>query len=356
MDMGAGSPLFLGTGDNNQQFNGYLKDVRFYNYALTAAQVQALIPQVSTPMVGHWIFDAAAPLAESSGYQPAGTHDLLPVGNVSFSADLPQGRTGQSLDLTAGNCAVIVSNSNQRLGGSAGPDPWEPNPTWQTTFDAGLSWQMSVAFWVKGFPDAGNSWIAKKGTDFGYRVGRYGSDNVATFVQAGTTGPAEPIGTMNVNDARWHHYAAIWDGIAGTRQLYVDGIVDPGVDLAGDYGPSGKVASWEYLVLGGSDLGGVDSFTPCLLNDVRIYALALSRAEVLALLPSSPPPSLASRNAGVTGLRISWPLPSYGYKLQKSASLTGGWTDAALNLAVEGNDRVAYAPIAASVQFYRLVK
>ena len=123
------------------------------------------MPSVPTPMAGHWTFDASAPWADSSGYKPAGTHDLLPVGTVNFSADVPPGRTGQSLDLTAGSSAVVVSNSNQQLGGAGGGDPWTANPTWENTFDLGLSVQMSITFWAKGFPDAGNPWIAKKGTD-----------------------------------------------------------------------------------------------------------------------------------------------------------------------------------------------
>ena len=358
MQPASADSLFLGpAAGSGRQFNGYLKDVRIYNYPLTRTQVQALLPSVSTPMAGHWTFDAAAPWADSSGYKPAGTHDLLPAGAVSFSADVPPGRTGQSLDLTAGGCAVVVSNSNQQMGGAGGGDPWTANPTWENTFDVGLSMQMSIAFWAKGFPDVGNPWLAKKGTDFGYQVARSGSDNFATFTQTGTPGIDSPAGTMlNVNDNAWHHYAAVWDGIAGTRQLYVDGTLDPGVNLTGDYGPSSNIASFEYLVLGGRDLGGLGSYTPCLLNDVRIYRMALSQSEILALLPASPAPKLASRNAGASGLRIAWPVASFGYRLQTSASVPGAWSDAGLTVAVEGNERAAYAPVAPSAQFFRLVK
>jgi hypothetical protein len=358
MLLAAGDSLYLGpvTG-GGRQFNGYLKDVRIYNYPLTRTQVQALLPSVPTPMVGHWTFDASAPWSDSSGYQPAGTHDLLPVGSATFSADVPPGRTGQSLDLTAGGSAVVVSNSNQQLGGAGGGDPWTANPTWQNTFDLGLSVQMSITFWAKGFPDTGNPWIAKKGTDFGYQVARSGSNNFATFTQTGTPGIDSPAGTMlNVNDNAWHHYAAVWDGIAGTRQLYVDGTLDPGINLTGDYGPSSNIAAFEYLVFGGRDLGGLESYTPCLLNDVRIYRLALSQAEVLALLPASPRPNLASRNAAASGLRIAWPVASFGYRLQTAASPTGAWSDAGLTVTVEGTERAAYAPVAARAQFFRLVR
>jgi hypothetical protein len=358
MQLASGTSLYLGPATGGgRQFSGYLKDVRIYNYALTRPQVQALMPSVPTPMAGHWTFDASAPWADSSGYKPAGTHDLLPVGTVNFSADVPPGRTGQSLDLTAGSSAVVVSNSNQQMGGAGGGDPWTANPTWENTFDLGLSVQMSIAFWAKGFPDAGNPWVAKKGTDFGYQVARSDTNNFVTFTQTGTPGTDSPTGTMfNVNDTTWHHYAAVWDGIAGTRQLYVDGTLDPGVNLTGDYGPSVNIATFEYLVFGGRDLGGVGSFTPCLLNDVRVYRIALSQAEVLALLPTSPAPKLASRNAGASGLRIAWPIASYGYRLQTSASLSGPWSDAGLVVAVEGSESAAYTPVSSSASFFRLVK
>jgi hypothetical protein len=357
MLLASADSLFFGPAAGwGRQFNGYLKDVRIYNYALSRTQVQALLPSVSTPLAGRWTFDASAPWAESSGYQPAGTHDLMPVGDAKFSNDVPPGRPGQSLDLTAPGSAVVVSNSNQQLGGSAG-DPWQTNPTWQTTFDNGLSVQMSIAFWAKGFPDAGNPWIAKKGTDYGYQVARSGSDNFATFTQTGTPGADSPAGTMlNVNDTTWHHYAAVWDGIAGTRQLYVDGTVDPGVNLTGDYGPSSNIAAFEYLAFGGRDTGGLGSFTPSLLNDVRIYRVALSQAEVLALLPASTAPKLATRNTRANGLRLAWPVANYGYRLQQSGSLGGPWSDAGLVVGVEGSERAAYVPVTAGAQFFRLVK
>jgi hypothetical protein len=349
------SSLFLGTGESGREFSGYLKDVRIYNYALTRAQVQNLMPSVPTPMVGHWTFDASAPWTDSSGYKPAGTHDLLPVGSPTFSTDVPPGRTGQSLDLTAVDSAVVVSNSNQRLGGSAGPEPYEANPTWEKTFDQGLSAQMSIAFWAKGFPDAWRPWVSKNGEGYGYQVRRNGGENSPTFTLCGTPGQDDPAGLANVNDNAWHHYAAVWDGIAGTRQLYVDGTLDPGVNLTGDYGPSSNIASWEYVVFGGRDAGGVGNFVPCLMNDVRIYRLALSQAEVLAMLPASQPPKLATSNTA-SGMRISWPVSTYGYALQTSASLAGSWSDAGLPVGVEGNERVAYAPVSASAQFFRLVK
>ena len=159
---------------------------------------------------------------------------------------------------------------------------------------------MTIAFWAKGFPDTWGPWISKGGESVGYQVRRAGSENFATFTQTGTPGTDSPAGTMlNVNDNAWHHYAAVWDGIAGTRQLYVDGTLDPGVNLTGDYGPSVTIASFEYLVFGGRDLGGVRSFTPCLLNDVRVYRLA--RRELRLPAPDIAEPDRRLERGGVDG-------------------------------------------------------
>ena len=49
MQLASGDSLFLGSATGSgRQFNGYLKDVRIYNYALTRAEVQALLPSLAT--------------------------------------------------------------------------------------------------------------------------------------------------------------------------------------------------------------------------------------------------------------------------------------------------------------------
>jgi hypothetical protein len=55
-------------------------------------------------------------------------------------------------------------------------------------------------------------------------------------------------------------------------------------------------------------------------------------------------------------MRIAWPVASLGYRLQKTASLSGAWSDAGVTVTVEGNERAVYAPTTAGAQFFRLVK
>ena len=92
------------------------------------------------------------------------------------------GRTGGSLDLTAGNCALRIMNTSLTL--DAG---------YQPTFDDGLANGMTIAFWAKGFPDTWAPWVSKNGESVGYQVRRAGSENFATFTLRGTVGRRRPV-------------------------------------------------------------------------------------------------------------------------------------------------------------------
>ena len=138
-------------------------------------------------LIGHW-FSGAADLSETSGFRPAGTHDGTAVGtagSLAFSGDVPPGYTGQSLDLTAGNVAVMVNNSSVAELGYA------------ETFDNQIANKFSIAFWVKGPATPTGDWqpwVSKNGEDNGYQVRRTGSDDPIrpTFTLRGTPGDDDP--------------------------------------------------------------------------------------------------------------------------------------------------------------------
>ena len=225
-------------------------------------------------MVGHW-FSGTASLADTSGFTPAGTHNGAAVGGsaglLAYSTDVPAGFSGQSLDLTAGNVGVRIDNSAT---GDAG---------YLDTYDGGLAYQCSVAFWAKGFPGTWAPFVSKNGESSGFQVRRYSTTTTPTFTLRGTPGADDPAGTVNINDGAWHHFAAVWDGTAGTRQLYVDGVLDTGNSLTGDFGPMAD-PSGSALCLGARDNGGLGSYFTGKLYDVRIYNNPLSQAEVFQLV------------------------------------------------------------------------
>ncbi len=114
--------------------------------ALGAAAFLSSGTNARAALVGHWL-TGAENLADSSGFTPAGTHDGVAVGGnaglLAYSEDVPFGFTGKSLDLRAGgggNVSVQISNTATADAG------------YLNTFDGGVSSQLSVAFWAKGFP------------------------------------------------------------------------------------------------------------------------------------------------------------------------------------------------------------
>ena len=211
-------------------------------------------------LIGRWI-SGAANLLETSGFRPAGTHDGVAVGanaaSLTFSSDVPVGYAGQSLDLSAGEVAVMITNSSSAELG------------YVETFDNQMQNKFSIAFWAKGTPASDwNPWVSKRGEgDGGYQVRRHSnSDPIRpTFTIRGTAGSDDPDSGVSVDNDTWHHYAAAWDSIAGSRTLYVDG--KSILSLSGDTGPMG-LATIDHLVLGGRQNGGFGNFFAGLLYDV----------------------------------------------------------------------------------------
>jgi hypothetical protein len=304
-------------------------------------------------MLGHW-FSGAASLADTSGFRPAGTHDGVAIGstpgNLAYSSDVPNGFTGQSLNLTAGGVVVSIQNSAT---GDAGYLP---------TFDTLMSTNFTIAFWAKGLPNSWSAWLAKDGDDnVGYQVRRYGGDNHAAFTIRGTSGPDDAEGNVDLTDTTvWHQYTAVWNGSAGTRQLYIDGTLDTRVNVTGDTSPFASPSGY-HLLIGGqqSSSGNPANAFPGLLFDVRIYNNALSPAGIQSLLsPTSTviAPNLTVQRSIGQQVRIAWPASAAGYSLQQSTNVLGIWGAADLTINVEGSENAIYVSPTNGAQFFRLTK
>ena len=255
-------------------------------------------------LVGHWNFDNND-LTESSGFAPAGVHDGVAVGEVAFdSVDTPSG-TGSSLSLDAPNSYVRILNT----------DANEPTNTgYLSTFDEDLQGGMSIAFFSRGLPGRWAPMISKFGEDDanngvgGYQMRMRNRGPSSTFTLRGTGGEPDPqdaAGTADDITGEWQHFAGVWDPtevgvdpvtgepmldpetgdpIAGTRKLYVDGVLI--FTVIGDAGPY-TVADNFSLLLGardnapdGSNIGNILTGG---LDEVRIYRNAITAEEVTAL-------------------------------------------------------------------------
>ena len=255
-------------------------------------------------LVGHWNFDNND-LTETSGFAPAGVHDGVAVGDVAFdSVNTPSG-TGSSLSLDGAGSYVRILNT----------DANEPTNTgYLTTFDEDLQSGMSIAFFSRGLPGRWAPMISKFGEDDanngigGYQMRMRNRGPSSTFTLRGTGGEPDPqdaAGTADDITGEWQHFAGVWDPteigvdpetgeplldpdtgepIAGTRKLYVDGVLI--FTVIGDSGPY-TVADNFSLLLGardnapdGSNIGNILTGG---LDEVYIYQNAITAEEVSAL-------------------------------------------------------------------------
>lgn len=266
--------------------------------ALAAAIGAGATTPARAELVGRW-FTGTESLADASGFTTDGIHDGVAfggnAGSLAYSTDVPPGFTGKSVDLSAGDVAVRVSNSAT---GDAG---------YLNTFDEGVSGQLTVAFWAKGFPNNWSPWVGKRGeNEIGWQVRRFDSSNGPCFTIRGLDNQDGGGTSIPVNNpVKWRHFAAVWDQSTGTRTVYVDGAVSHTVSNSLD--DVMALAPAHSLVLGGRVSGGNTIENPFAgqLFDVRIYNNALDQQGVFNLIPQLAPAGLVA-TSGTTKVHLDW--------------------------------------------------
>lgn len=243
----------------------------------------------SGALIGYWSFNNDD-LLETSGFKAAGTHDGVASGAVAYTAGVAG--FGRALDLTAGNSAVKILNSNMQNNGSAGGGT---NVNYQSTYDADInSGPMSISLWMQGTPGAWEPFVSIKGEGpsggNGYQLRNNGNSSGAAFTLRGTNGVDDPYGAIPIYDGEWHHVAGVWDTATHNRYLYVDGVLDiAGSITNGSDTGNVAAATWEYLVFGARDYGGsLSGFSDMKLDEIRIYNEALTQGQILALIVPEP--------------------------------------------------------------------
>lgn len=220
---------------------GTIITVKAYDSATNLSAASVSYKYSGSDLIGQW-FTGAASLADVSGYTPAGTHDGMIVGAnpgaLAYSADVPPGSNGMSLDLTANGLGsqvgVAIKNSSTR------------DPSYRPTFDDEIKYGFRVSFWYKGTNTDGEGVVGKRGVEGGnpqripdYNTGwaprksganwtlRVCSSQAAdTFDGYGATSGGTPF------DGNWHKFEAVWNGQTGNRQCYLDGalVLDEGAN------------------------------------------------------------------------------------------------------------------------------
>jgi hypothetical protein len=247
-----------------------MRSIRLLAISLSMAGA-ALAQDLTTGLVGHWELDetAGTVAADASGNGNHGTHVNGPV----VSTDIP---------------ALISHFSDRSLAFAAAADTSVTVPDSASLSIAG---SITLAAWIKPTVDATiqqgivEKWTAATGSA-GYFL-RLSSGECVTFCLLQEGGTAEITTTpravpLNV----WTHVAGVYDSGTQTLRIYVNGTMDPTTGTG-----AGPVDGAGPLMIGNAQ--GSNQFTG-LIDDVRVYARALTDADVAALAagggaPSAPP-------------------------------------------------------------------
>ena len=281
LDGGADNVSIGGT--SGTAYTGEIDDVQIYAGVLSASEVAQLYqnPGTTTPnilfndLAARYNFDQGAALAlDVSG----NFNSLANAGNI--------GGTGPVLTTSAIEGAGAVSfDGGSYLTAAPGLLPT-------------LAGSFSVSLWLKttqSFGDA-DDW-AYNGAGI-VAAGRRDQDHdlIPIALTAGQVAFNEGYGgndnTLNssgtVNDGNWHHVVVTRDQLSGQRQIFIDGVLDSS-DTAATLllnGPKlitiGALADARNQEPSSPNYTGYNGYQG-LLDDIQVYARALSAADVAFL-------------------------------------------------------------------------
>jgi len=258
---------------SGREWDGWIDDVRIYNFGLTAQEVQALYrgedPIATRParrlggrlspkgssvgfsvekLVTRWEFDEAvgANVPDLSGN---GITARL-VGTACLVSDPQRGRV---LSLDGKNSYVDCGNAEI----------------------LNITDAITLACWVK----MGNSVNLESQTLLGksyqsYTL-RFARGNTIEFFFRTAWKPGNVCVTAKIDSSGWHHLAGTYDGQA--LAVYVDGVPQ------GDYRFTDEIAMSEFNVNLGRDSYTTGDCFCGLLDDVRIYNYALGPGDIQAV-------------------------------------------------------------------------
>ncbi len=297
---------------NTTAFKGTLDDLRLYNHALSAEEIQAL---VATPklMVGCWSFDegGGTNIWDSSGQNNHGTIIHL-----------------QTNTWTAG-----VSGSALYFPGVAGEDS-----TYAAIPDAPLLrivGDISFAAWVRCDDIHRDAPIVAKEGDghLSYWFGAFGlsnegggAGNFGMLLDADGNQPwtMHDRDQGSLSEGQWVHLASVREGTVVRHYLN-------GVSLGSTGGSfTGPIhISDAFLAIGVNSLYNFAANHTAFfgaIDEVRLYNYALSDFEVAALYAADVKPALRIERQAKTVL-VSWPMPADGWVLESTNVLPSSATD-----------------------------
>jgi len=272
--------LLLGDSfSSNRAFDGYMDEVRIYNYVRSQAQIA-------------WDFNRGAPVANWSFDECQGTviHDSAPKSNrtaTRLDATLTIG--GTSTNTSAGTCSSGTSTeawnngSSGKRNASISLDGTDDYASIADNALLDVTSGITLAAWVKFDSVAEQAILSKWGTganEASYSMGTHWVTNDEFYLALDSNGtvPGSYFVTStnaNLTTGVWYHLVATWDADNGTL-LYMDG--KQLATSATGTPPTVVFAGVNDLFLGAFDGGGnpLDGQ----LDEAQIFSYALTSSQI----------------------------------------------------------------------------
>jgi hypothetical protein len=273
-------------GSNLNFFNGLLDDIRIYNRALSASEINRLYdlgatthvnttittnPDLESGLVGHWTFDGkdmGPNVRDRSGQGNHGNAIYGASGNTSTTTT--PGRIGQALEFDGTDDYILLGNATNlaRNVSAATVAAWVKsdlnNAKDRILVDITTGTVLSSRFEIK---DRSNADIGN------FHVGGRAGDGESWQEEVTTTAPLT---------RGWHHIVGIIDYFGDDIKIYVDGVeqLTSGTPSFVAESTSDTAPLGAYI---GVDGDGSGQEFDGLIDDVRIYNRALSASEIQRL-------------------------------------------------------------------------
>jgi len=219
-------------------------------------------------LVAHYPLDTDALDATGNNH-----HGSLAGDAFISGADTQVGAGALELDGTD-DYVVIIDSAN-----ASDPEAI----TWADFGSPGQSEEFTISVWIKATDWSRNyTQVVSKGYPGGYRITRGDYDGVVFATDLlWDGGVVYGSDIYQMGDGDWHHLAATWDG--GASALYIDGNFQYRMPQPHD---TLLIKNGAFLQIGANEDADNTQHFEGLIDDVRIYDVGFSHAEVLKLYAS----------------------------------------------------------------------
>jgi hypothetical protein len=276
------STLYMGIDSDgtSNPWDGEIDEVRFYPYALSAAQIYADIPDPSGILVGS---NPTDPLI--NGLIGWWKMDEFAVNSCTGGANDTCDSSGNGFDGLWNDGAVATVTSKYGLGteyDGSGDSTSVPD---NSAFSANNTNKLSVSAWVNPDVVTGTRNIISKGaaSNYEWSLGSNGTQIQALIWNSSGSVIASANASSTLTATEWQQIAFTMDMTTNTLLLYRNGVQIASGTLSGTYTNGTAALRFGERADGSNDYDGK-------IDEVRIYNRVLSPVEMRSLYTYAPGP------------------------------------------------------------------